>query len=454
MRRLQPVLQAAEEAAAPATPPAQVDTFYPVNTAHCATPSLLLPSGDAWELERCDCADSADPNYPVNCGGMATHRLSYGYIFYRQAGTGGQEALRGLCAGPGSSRERAWRLLPRLSLRLPWPTPPTSPCQGHANGPNSSCGPCPVLQALSEQRRAAFDQPGAGGESAVACLWGVQRLLRHLTHCGLTLCAQCTDLNSCNNHGVCVLGQCQCWSGWAGADCSQRAPGNSGGVPGWAIALIVLSSCAVAGMLMAVVGAIIQAVLNRYAASEVDEEEGREPLLLRIDADDNGSVGTADTEDEEGCGGGSGGGGGGDGAGDSGAGEQVVSQPHSQQQGGRAAEASNAGTAEFGVRGDGAAAGDDGRTGSEAIAAQQPPTSPANSELAAAEPPESVDCEPRKPCSPSPLLAVDCLVCCDRPVQAVLIPCGHVCVCRRCSRRLTRCPICRKDIVRRQRLFV
>tara|TARA_B100000519_G_scaffold29083_1_gene20394 strand:+ start:131 stop:1018 length:888 start_codon:yes stop_codon:yes gene_type:complete len=48
----------------------------------------------------------------------------------------------------------------------------------------------------------------------------------------------------------------------------------------------------------------------------------------------------------------------------------------------------------------------------------------------------------------------ECALCLDAPVQAVLIPCGHACTCRKCCRRLRRCPICRVIIERRQKLYL
>lgn len=62
---------------------AAADTYYPVNNAICCTPTLLLDNGDAWELERCDCHDSHDAVHNVNCGGLDTDELLFGYIFYR-----------------------------------------------------------------------------------------------------------------------------------------------------------------------------------------------------------------------------------------------------------------------------------------------------------------------------------------------------------------------------------
>ena len=64
-----------------------IEAYYPLGAAACCTPSVLLASGDAWELERCDCVASAD----VNCGGTASHRLLSGFDRWRCA-------LRPACA--------------------------------------------------------------------------------------------------------------------------------------------------------------------------------------------------------------------------------------------------------------------------------------------------------------------------------------------------------------------
>lgn len=46
-----------------------------------------------------------------------------------------------------------------------------------------------------------------------------------------------------------------------------------------------------------------------------------------------------------------------------------------------------------------------------------------------------------------------CCVCLSKPLQVVLIPCGHACLCRRCSRKLDTCPLCRLHIQATQRFY-
>ena len=59
------------------------DAYYPQGSVSCCTPSLLLESGDAWELERCDCVLSED----TNCSGLSTHRLLFGFEAWRCVST-------------------------------------------------------------------------------------------------------------------------------------------------------------------------------------------------------------------------------------------------------------------------------------------------------------------------------------------------------------------------------
>ena len=74
--------------------------YYPVGTVECCTPSVLLSTGDAWELERCDCSFSTD----INCGEQDTNRLLQGFERWRSVTqacmSNHQQKMSGLCLQP------------------------------------------------------------------------------------------------------------------------------------------------------------------------------------------------------------------------------------------------------------------------------------------------------------------------------------------------------------------
>ncbi|KAM7087761.1 E3 ubiquitin-protein ligase LRSAM1 isoform 1-T5 [Ciconia maguari] len=47
----------------------------------------------------------------------------------------------------------------------------------------------------------------------------------------------------------------------------------------------------------------------------------------------------------------------------------------------------------------------------------------------------------------------ECVVCMEQETQMIFLPCGHVCCCQTCCERLHICPLCRKDIAQRIRIF-
>ena len=46
-----------------------------------------------------------------------------------------------------------------------------------------------------------------------------------------------------------------------------------------------------------------------------------------------------------------------------------------------------------------------------------------------------------------------CVVCLDQPADHVLLPCGHVCVCKGCAALVKICPMCRADVSERKRVY-
>ncbi|NWU89663.1 LRSM1 ligase, partial [Upupa epops] len=81
-----------------------------------------------------------------------------------------------------------------------------------------------------------------------------------------------------------------------------------------------------------------------------------------------------------------------------------------------------------------------------------------DAEVAAAPEPSAPTEEPLSPVVlTAPLLQWDkkseCVVCMEQETQMIFLPCGHICCCQTCCEQLHTCPLCRKDIAQRIRVF-
>lgn len=47
-----------------------------------------------------------------------------------------------------------------------------------------------------------------------------------------------------------------------------------------------------------------------------------------------------------------------------------------------------------------------------------------------------------------------CKICMAKDVSVVFIPCGHLVACKECAQLLNECPLCRKDIMKIQEIFM
>lgn len=48
----------------------------------------------------------------------------------------------------------------------------------------------------------------------------------------------------------------------------------------------------------------------------------------------------------------------------------------------------------------------------------------------------------------------ECIVCCAKPKNILLQPCNHVCACKECASKLSSCPVCRKAVTSKVKIFL
>uniref|UniRef100_UPI00398E8490 E3 ubiquitin-protein ligase LRSAM1 isoform X4 n=1 Tax=Pristiophorus japonicus TaxID=55135 RepID=UPI00398E8490 len=98
----------------------------------------------------------------------------------------------------------------------------------------------------------------------------------------------------------------------------------------------------------------------------------------------------------------------------------------------------------------------EGQTGEDWRLGPNPTENAGETEPSAPEEDEAGPSSPREPNAPSykeVLAHSECVVCLEQESQMIFLPCGHVCCCQTCGAELHTCPLCRKDIEQKIRMY-
>jgi len=274
--------------------------------------------------------------------------------------------------------------------------------------------------------------------------------------------SECGDLKHCSDHGVCIMGSCSCQTGWAGPDCSQEIGSGSNSDAWWQSFWwlgVIGFMCAFTG-LFATFWMIQRA---EWADRNPNQTEGEESLLQWVEVE--GSAGSEDTSVSETS---------------SNASHpsatvsvEIASVEDAGDESSRPDEDAREHRGIGRPRIEGAIENRvEGATETQEDRAEAEQDQARTSHEIEDDDSHNVDNgEVQKMGDDesdgqllvkqlqfngeaNPLAGLLCSVCMTHPIQVALVPCGHSNLCRRCSRKLQRCPFCRKEIFRRQKLFL
>jgi len=280
---------------------------------------------------------------------------------------------------------------------------------------------------------------------------------------------RCEGLNFCSGHGECIFGRCECKPGYSGLECDVKGSRKSG-LPSrdsnaWMMSMIVVSGC-----LLGCCSRLLLCVCRRrhiLPNGHPHNQDLEQPMLRPDESTSSAEEWSTDTDDDQF------------------EDQQSLAHQTIRQAPAGAAQAAAAAHLSGTPRGGSVdnflsthLGGDSGGEDAAPSAAAASPAEVESEEETGVSEGEEVthrggegggQASGETPPPPPPLASdpvevvqaggratqnMECLVCMSSPIQVVCVPCGHACMCRKCSRRLRRCPLCRNEVTRRQKLFL